>query len=304
MLKNLVRAAAAAWLLVTLVPAGADAGGQQPQMTKEQFLAKLHFKTGKITLPNGIATLDLPPGFRYLDPQGSKLVLVDLWGNPPSDTDDLGMIFPSNIDIFSRDIWGVEITYRQDGHVNDSDASKIDYGDLLKQMKEGMAEQSKERVKQGYDPLTLAGWAETPHYDQPSHKLYWALDLVSKPSDPHTLNYKIRVLGRRGVLVLNAIAGMDQLATIKGEMQKVVGFTDFTPGNRYSDFNSHTDKVAEYGIAALIAGGVAAKLGLFAKLFAVLLAAKKAILVGVVALFGGLRRMLGLGKKKAPPPSE
>ena len=301
MLKNLVRAAAAAWLIGALLPAWADGSGQPPQMTKEQFLAQLHFKTGKITLPNGIATLDLPPGFRYLDSQDSQHVLVDLWGNPPMD--DLGMIFPSNIGMFSPDNWGVVITYRQDGHVKDDDASKIDYGDLLKKMKEGMAEESKKRVKQGYGPLTLAGWAEVPHYDRSSHKLYWALDLVSQPSDPHSLNYKIRVLGRRGVLVLNAVANMDQLATIRQEMQKVTAFTDFTPGNRYSDFNSNTDKVAEYGIAALIAGGVAAKLGLFAKLLAVLLAAKKAILVGVVALFGALRKKLGLGKKEAAPPS-
>src|SRR2546426_2131137 len=33
-------------------------------------------------------------------------------------------------------------------------------------------------------------------------------------------------------------------------------------GHRYADFVPGTDKVAEYGIAALIAGGVAAKAGL------------------------------------------
>ena len=41
--------------------------------------------------------------------------------------------------------------------------------------------------------------------------------------------------------------------------------------------------MAAYGLAALIAGGVAAKAGLFAKLFAVLLAGKKIILGAVLA---------------------
>lgn len=85
---------------------------------------------------------------------------------------------------------------------------------------------------------------------------------MSRPCRWHSLNYNIRVRGREGVLILNAVAGMDQLATIKNEMKQVTAFTDFTSGNRYADFIESTDKVAEYGIAALIAGGAAAKLGL------------------------------------------
>jgi uncharacterized membrane-anchored protein len=140
-----------------------------------------------------------------------------------------------------------------------------------------------ERKKQGYPAMTLVGWAETPHYDKASHKLYWAKELQSDDSPQHGLNYNIRVLGREGVLVLNAVAGLDQLGQIKTEMQKVTTATNFTAGNRYADFNGSTDKVAEYGIAALVAGGVAAKLGLFAKLFALLLAFKKLVVIGVAA---------------------
>jgi uncharacterized membrane-anchored protein len=66
-------------------------------------------------------------------------------------------------------------------------------------------------------------------------------------------------------------------------MQQVTSFTNFTAGNRYADFNGSTDKVAEYGIAALVAGGVAAKLGFFGKLLALLLAFKKLIVLGVAA---------------------
>ena len=162
------------------------------------------------------------------------------------------------------------------------------------------AEADKERTSQGYPSLLLTGWAEPPHYDSGTHKLYWALNLKSGDATENTLNYKIRVLGRKGVLVLNAVAGMNQLPLIKGEMQKVIGFADFTPGNRYADFNSSTDKVAEYGVAALVAGAVAAKVGLFAKLFAVLIAAKKLVVVGFLALVAGVRKLLGLKKKESP----
>jgi len=54
-------------------------------MTAEQFLATLKFQSGKIDLPGGIAALDLPPTFRYLNPEDSERLLVDAWGNPPGD---------------------------------------------------------------------------------------------------------------------------------------------------------------------------------------------------------------------------
>jgi uncharacterized membrane-anchored protein len=298
MLKKLLYLLAIA--MATIAPVWADDAGNAASgkgMTKEQFLASLHFQNGKIDLPGGIATLDMPSNFRYLGPDDSERLLEDAWGNPPGEK-PLGMIFPADISPLSDEGWGVVITYQEDGHVKDDDASSINYNDLLKQMKENMADANEQRIKQGYPSMLLAGWAEQPSYDAASHKLYWALDLKAGNASVDTLNYKIRVLGRKGVLVLNAVAGMNQLSTIKSEMQNVIGFADFTPGNRYADFNSNTDKVAEYGIAALVAGAVAAKVGLFAKLFALLLAAKKLVVVGFLALVAGVRKLLGMKAKE------
>lgn len=298
MLKKLLYVLAIA--VTAIAPAWADQPANPASsqgMTKEQFLASLKFQNGKIKLPGGIATLDLPPSFRYLGPDDAEKVLVDAWGNPPGHK-TLGMIFPADVSPLSPQGWGVVITYLDDGHVKDDDANKIDYNGLLKKMEKNSADTDKERTKQGYPSLLLTGWAEPPHYDSMTHKLYWALNLKSGDNTEHTLNYKIRVLGRKGVLVLNAVAGMTQLPLIKGEMQKVIGFTDFTPGNRYADFNSKTDKVAEYGVAALVAGAVAAKMGLFAKLIALVIAAKKLVIVGFLAVVAGIRKMLGLKKRE------
>lgn len=297
MMKRLLYVLAIACLAAILPARAADAGGKQ--MSKEQFLASLKFQNGKIELPGGIATLDMPPTFRYLAPDDANRVLVDAWGNPPGEK-TLGMIFPADVSPLADDGWGVVITYQEDGHVKDDDAKTINYDDLLKKMKEGTADDSEERVKQGYPSLLLNGWAEAPSYDAASHKLYWALNLHSGDASVDTLNYNVRVLGRKGVLVLNAVAAMPQLPSIKTEMQNVIGFTEFTRGNRYADFDSNTDKVAEYGIAALVAGAVAAKLGLFAKLIALLIAAKKLVIVALVAVAGVFRKFLGLKKKENP----
>jgi len=93
------------------------------------------------------------------------------------------------------------------------------------------------------------------------------------------------------VLVLNAVASMDQLAPVKRDMAKVIGFVDFNGGHRYADFIPGTDKVAEYGIAALIAGSLAAKAGLFKVLLAGILALKKLIVVAVVGVSAYLRKL-------------
>jgi uncharacterized membrane-anchored protein len=200
----------------------------------------------------------------------------------------------------SPESWGVVITYDKDGHVKDDDADSIDYTKLLKEMQEGLEENNAERKKHGYRAMNLVGWAERPHYDKASHKLYWAKELQSEGETHHGLNYNIRVLGREGVLVLNAVAAIEQLGQIKTEMQEVTSFTNFTAGNRYADFNGSTDKVAEYGIAALVAGGVAAKLGFFGKLFALLLAFKKLIIVVVAALGSAVWKFFKREPKAAP----
>ncbi|MDE2421626.1 MAG: DUF2167 domain-containing protein [Gammaproteobacteria bacterium] len=265
-------------------------GAQQPKMTKEEFLNSLHYQTGKITIPNGMATLDLSDKFKYLPPADASRVL-QAWGNPAADTQ--GMIVPADGDPLSQDGWGVIISYMDDGHVKDNDADDIKYDELLKTMQQATLDHNEERTKAGYSPIKLEGWAEQPTYDKQTHKYYWAEDISSAGQANHTLNYSVRVLGRKGVLVLNAMSNMDQLSSIKTQMKDVTAFSQFTPSNRYEDFDDKTDKVAAYGLAALVAGGVAAKLGLFAKLVAILIALKKLIVVGVVAAFAGIKKFFG-----------
>ena len=256
---------------------------EKPKMTAQEFEASLKYQNGEIVLPGGMATLKVPDSFRYLDAKDCERVLVEAWGNPAGNN-TLGMLVPAGVSPLSENGWGVVITYDEDGYVSDKDADSINYDDLLKEMKEGIADQNKKRQEKGYHTIELAGWAAKPYYDKSTHKLYWAKELVFGGEKAHTLNYSIRILGRKGVLVLNAVAGMNRLDGVKSDMQQVLHFTDFNPGYRYEEYDSKTDKTAAYGIAALVAGGVAAKAGLFTKLFAVLLAAKKAIFAGVIAL--------------------
>lgn len=231
----------------------------------EKLWNSLDRQHGRIKLPNGVASLDVPEGFYYLKPEDAEKVLVEVWGNPAgAGKNTLGMLFPAESTPFDRDSWGVTIGYEEDGYVSDEDADKLDYRELLTQMKADTQAASKERIRKGYKPIELVGWAAEPFYDRKSHKLHWAKEIRFGDEAGNTLNYNIRILGRKGVLVLNFIAGMDQKAMIDSRLDSVLALADFDQGSRYEDFKPGVDKVAAYGIGALVAGKVIAKTGLLA----------------------------------------
>ena len=250
------------------------AADETPELSAEEqayieqaknILESLNPQHGEIKLSQGDATLNVPETFYYLNPQDSEKVLVNLWGNLPGQP-TLGMLFPADMSPLDDNVWAVTIEYEEEGYVSDEDADDIDYNDLLKQMKEEIQAQSEYRMQQGYESIALVGWAAKPFYDRTSHKLHWAKELRFGEQELNTLNYNIRILGRKGVLVLNFIAGIDQLEMIDSQIDTVLNIAEFDNGARYADFNPDIDKVAAYGLGALIAGKVAAKTGLLATL--------------------------------------
>ncbi|MGC4115091.1 MAG: DUF2167 domain-containing protein [Myxococcales bacterium] len=183
------------------------------------------------------------------------------------------------------------ITYEEDGYVKDDDAAKINYDDLLKKMKEDTAEASKERVSRATPPSHSSAGPRRRVTTHATHKIYWAKELRFADSPDTTLNYNIRILGRRGVLVLNAVAATSQLAENEKETPAILSMVDFQEGHRYADFKPGTDKVATYGIAGLVAGGLLAKAGFFKVLLAGILALKKFVVVAVVAAIAGIKKL-------------
>jgi uncharacterized membrane-anchored protein len=58
------------------------------------------------------------------------------------------------------------------------------------------------------------------------------------------------VLGRRGVLSLNAVGGMSKLPEIEEHMTDVMQLVAFNQGERYADFQPGVDKVLFKGFTA------------------------------------------------------
>jgi len=234
-------------------------------------------------------TLSLPPEDIYLGGDDAKHLLER--NGTLHNENLLGIVAGAD-----ESDWLVTFRYEEDGYVKDDE--KIDADEILKSMQEGTVEDNKERAAKGFDPLTINGWRELPRYERALHHLVWGLD-VATPKHV-SVNYSTRILGRKGWVALNLLSSPGHLDANKPFVQALLGATTFDKGSRYEDFVAGKDKVAEYGLAGLVLGGVGlaalkvAKVGIIAKFWNVILA--------IAAGVGFFKKLFGKKEKLAPPP--
>lgn len=253
----------------------------------------IKYKTGTVSLPGDFATVNVPTGFKYVNVADTKTILFDLWGNVPySDEENpLGMLVPANFGVNKDLTYAIEMTYVNDGYVKDDEAKNIDYDDLLKDMKASNKESSIQMRELGYSGSELVGWASPPYYDSENKKLHWAKELKFDDATENTLNYDIRILGRKGFVKLTAISDMSVLNDVNTGIAPLLEAINFNEGHRYADFNPNLDKVAAYGIGGLIAGKVLLKTGILAKAGLLLAKSWKIILIAIAGLGGVLGKL-------------
>jgi uncharacterized membrane-anchored protein len=274
------------------------------QAVQDSMIAHFTFEHGTIELEGGVASVVLPEGFKYLNKEQSNRVLEDLWGNP-KDSRVLGMIFREADGVMMDSSYAFVISYEDMGYVKDDDAGDMDYDELMKQMQTEEVEDNKQREAMGYGPAYIIGWAAKPFYDKERKILHWAKEIkFGDDATSNTLNYDVRVLGRKGVLVLQAVAGMSELGLVQEHIGDVLGIVQFKDGYKYEQFDSNVDEVAAWTIGGLVAGKVLLKAGLFAGLLKLLVGLWKPLAIGVVALGAWLVKVFAGRKKNASPPAQ
>ena len=285
--------------------ASASALAQHAPPTPAQIAAveaSLHPQSGDVAVPGAGVTLHLGRDFTYLTPADAKRVLTEIWGNPPSTGEGvLGIVLPAGKSA-SQSVWGAVITYENSGYVTDDDAQTADYNAILGQLRAGEEDNNRRRREQGYPAMHLVGWAQQPSYDRATHSVIWARDLRLDGVPGDSLNYDVRLLGRGGVLSMNMLAGIGDLAEVRQAAAAVGRTATFDTGQRYADFNdAKGDKRAGYGLAGLVAAGVgvaaAKKLGFLA----IVLGFGKKFLVVFAVAAAAAKRFFGkiFGKKDA-----
>lgn len=239
--------------------------------------------------------LKLPAGLRYV-PEPEATQLLNAMGNPGRDPQQLGLVFPDGGG------WFAILRFEPAGYINDDDARDWDTAALLKSFQEGTAAANEERLKMGAPAIEVLGWAEAPAYRADGHRLVWAMSSrhIGAPADaPQGVNYNTYVLGREGYLSLNLVTGLKDLPAHKPQALALLENLSFDAGKRYADFDSKTDKEAEYGLAALVVGVAAKKLGLLAVVLGFGAKFAKVILLGLALVGGGFARFF---KRKPKSP--
>lgn len=272
-----------------------------PQPTAEdryESLIRLNAKTGPVQIAlRDQAMLNLPDGYAFL-PEKPARDITKKFGNPVDDN-FIGLVLPMR-----RSDWCIFLEFVPTGFIRDDDARHWDTNAMLAQVRTNTESANVQRRAQGVPELEILGWVEMPRYDAASHDLIWSISARDKGATgaaSDIINYKALVLGRQGYVSLVLVTSLAAIGSEKVIANTLAAGTHFDTGKRYGDFNASTDRVAEYGLAALVGGLVVKKLGLFAIIGALLLKSVKFIGLLAVGALAWFRRLFRCGKPAATP---
>lgn len=251
------------WLIANSFAQNAPAA-YQPELSSELIALRdeiratdstFNFSTGNIILEDGLATLNIPTGFIYLNRQESQLVLRKIGSLPLPDSlgkKFLGVLFEKREKaLFTSPIFW--IYYEKIGFVNDELAGEIDFQKLLKLQQKEYNDISNIRQVDGLSTVELVGWAIDPVYDKKSKTLYWGEEMQIGEYDWNNVNFHIYILGRKGMLTLHSYGRTENLPLIQSQLIDILGSIHFNEGYRYQDFDPDIDLVAiEKGVEELI----------------------------------------------------
>jgi len=236
-----------------LVPVSAQEADEAYSYAVEEILNLPWQSYPSVGAIENIAEISLAGDIQFLDERNSSRFL-ELNENPPSS--GYYIVAPSST------IWFAAFSFDQAGYVRDDET--IDANELLQTLKEQNAIGIEERRDLGLPILRLAGWSVLPHYDEITNQLEWGTRILAEDGT-ELVNYTIRILGRSGVMSARLVSDPERLQEDIAEFRKALGGFTFVGGQTYAEYREG-DRLAEYGLAALVVGGaaaVAASTGIF-----------------------------------------
>ena len=251
----------------------------EQQQKQDAFNNELGLKNGPLDGDMGIATIKVPAAFVFTNGAGAKR-WAELTTNPVSGK-EIGLLGPADGSYL------VLLEFDEVGYVKDDEKDQLDADGLLESFKEGTASFNEERAKAGVPLMTILGWEQKPAYNEPAHALEWCVRAQSggQPS----INFNTRLLGRSGYVGVTLMFGGEvTLAQVLPGFRELLKGFSYKGGETYSEFKEG-DRIAEYGLAALVAGGglaLAAKSGLLAKLGLLVAKGGKLVVLAALAVVG------------------
>ena len=244
------KVARAAWTLLAIAGAAQAAPGDYEQRKVWDDVGQAARK-GPVDVPLlDEAVLHVPAGEVFV-PQPQADRLLNLFGNPGSNPEMPGLLLPRA----PNANWYMPVRFHKSGYIRDDDAKTWNADEMLRSLRDGTEEQNRERVKAGQPAMDVVGWSEPPRYDAATQRLSWSLasrPVGAKADDPVDVNDNTYALGRDGYFSLNMVTSLKELDALRPVAEQQLAALEFRPGKRYADFDSRSDRVAGYGLAALV----------------------------------------------------
>lgn len=259
-------------------------GLAQQTLSDDLDQAPIEWLSGPFTARlQNMATVEIPEGYLFADAANARRYLEACQIRPVGT--EVGLVRPYKQDTD----WYIVFEFSGDGYVKDEEAENINADDAIRTLRQINEDENAERKRLGWQPTRILGWEKAPTYDPKTHNLEWALKVAR--DDVQDVNFNTRVLGRFGVMTVNLVVSPKELPDVLPVLDSMVASFDYDDGHRYAEFKSG-DKVARYGLTALITGTVATaaiKTGLMRRLLAPIIAV-------LLAGFAGIKRRMGLGR--------
>lgn len=202
-------------------------------------------------------TLDLPEGYLFI-PASEATEVMRIMGNKMG-PELVGIIISREQGLS----WFITVQYSKLGYISDDDASNLNADELLNTIRKITEKSNEDRITKGFPPLSIERWIKAPAYNAASHQLAWSV-LANSGKPDSVINYNALALGREGAFAFILVSPSSKIETVKNNEETIMAAIHYNEGKRYEDFIKGTDQVAAYGLAALITGVVAKKLGLIA----------------------------------------
>jgi uncharacterized membrane-anchored protein len=251
---------------------------------------KVHWIESPTTADLGsTAEIQLGAGYVFANAADTRK-LMEAMGNTVDDT-EVGLVTPNG----GNEDWLMVFEYHDAGYVKDDEKDEIDADALLDGITKGTEAANEVRKQRGIPGLHVTGWEEKPNYDPVTHNFQWAIR-ARDDEGGEVVNYNLRLLGRSGYMSVTLVDDPVKLAISKPKMKSVLEGFRYKKGSTYAEWVPG-DKVAEYGLAALVAGGAgvaASKAGLFAVLGKFFAKAGKAAILLVVAVLAGIKKLISM----------
>lgn len=235
------------WLACVWVTMAACAAAQTAEETaQKQFRELKWLPAGEQGSIEGKAVFKASASYTFLGSADTDKFLK-LNGNPPRGS--AYTIAPT------QGNWFGILSFAPEGYIKDDE--KIDAEALLKQLKEQNVQGNESKRKEGYETLTLEGWAIPPRYDAESRRLEWGTKLRADRDNAAVVNVSTRILGRSGYTSAVLVTSPETLDQDLAEFKVALKDFDYVSGEKYAEWREG-DKVAAYGLGALVLGGAAA----------------------------------------------